>query len=349
MLALKEAVAGARPCFDLGLRRNRRWDLGGASPRPLVASYNPLSAAHQTIVITHLPQIASLADQHFSVRKQQVQQRTHHRGRATRRQGPRRRKLPICWPAKTIFGYSAPTRPRNAAIARAMLAQFPQHPAGSARPLPTPLHCPRGRTAQLQARAPADHCRHHGHRRRLDGAALRPSLPASARYSTRWPIKFFLACLLGGLVSLARFAAVAFWGCCLSATWQSYWWGGTALCVSQGLVIAANRWGQNTRPSAWYLRPSAYVLEAPASLRTGLGLAAASLIVVSSLSYAQLALRLSRREQKKLAGRESVGLDQAIPAQNRPRRGGGGWGVYADHFHHLEPQGPACADRLLPT
>ena len=65
----------ARPRFDLGLRRNRRWDLG-THRRGRRSQTTVLAAAHQTIVITHLPQIASLADQHFSVRKQQEQQRT---------------------------------------------------------------------------------------------------------------------------------------------------------------------------------------------------------------------------------------------------------------------------------
>ena len=75
MLALKEAVAGRDLVstlvfdeIDAGISGH----IAAAVGRKLQA----LSAAHQTIVITHLPQIASLADQHFSVRKQQVQQRT---------------------------------------------------------------------------------------------------------------------------------------------------------------------------------------------------------------------------------------------------------------------------------
>ena len=75
MLALKEAVAGRDLVstlvfdeIDAGISGH----IAAAVGRKLQA----LAAAHQTIVITHLPQIASLADQHFSVRKQQEQQRT---------------------------------------------------------------------------------------------------------------------------------------------------------------------------------------------------------------------------------------------------------------------------------
>ena len=71
---------------------------------------------------------------------------------------------------------------------------------------------------------------------------------------------------------------------------------GGLLLRSQGLVIAANRWGKYTT-LCMALAAFSYVIEAPASLRTGLGLAAAALIVVSSLSYAQLALRLSKRDR----------------------------------------------------
>ena len=55
-------------------------------------------------------------------------------------------------------------------------------------------------------------------------------------------------------------------------------------------------WGKYTT-LCMVLTALSYVIETPASLRTGLVMAAAALVVVSSLSYAQLALRLLRRDR----------------------------------------------------
>jgi CDP-diacylglycerol--glycerol-3-phosphate 3-phosphatidyltransferase len=106
--------------------------------------------------------------------------------------------------------------------------------------------------------------------------------------------KIFLACLLGGLV-LWRDLPLWLLGMLFARDLGIVLVGGLLL-RSQGLVIAANRWGKYTTLSM-VLTALSYVLEAPASLRTGLGLAAAALVVISSLSYAQLALRLSKRDQ----------------------------------------------------
>ena len=106
--------------------------------------------------------------------------------------------------------------------------------------------------------------------------------------------KIFLACLLGTLVHwrdlplwllamlLVRDLAIVLVG--------------GVLLRSQGLVIAANRWGKYTTV-CMALTAFSYVLEAPFSLRTGLSLAAAALVVISSLSYAQVALRLLQRDR----------------------------------------------------
>ena len=101
--------------------------------------------------------------------------------------------------------------------------------------------------------------------------------------------KIFLACLLGGLV-LWRDFPLWLLGMLFVRDLGIVLVGGLLL-RSQGLVIAANRWGKYTT-LCMALTAFSYVIEAPTSLRTGLGLAAAALIVVSSLSYAQLALRL---------------------------------------------------------
>ena len=106
--------------------------------------------------------------------------------------------------------------------------------------------------------------------------------------------KIFLACLLGGLV-LWRDLPLGLLGMLFVRDLGIVLVGGL-LWRSQGLVIAANRWGKYTTV-CMALTAFSYVIEAPASLRTGLGLAAAALVVVSSLSYALLALRLSRGEQ----------------------------------------------------
>ena len=75
MLALKEAVAG-RDLVSTLVFDEIDAGISGRIAAAVGRKLQALAAAHQTIVITHLPQIASLADQHFSVRKQQGQQRT---------------------------------------------------------------------------------------------------------------------------------------------------------------------------------------------------------------------------------------------------------------------------------
>ena len=106
--------------------------------------------------------------------------------------------------------------------------------------------------------------------------------------------KIFLACLLGGLVlwrDLPLWLLVMLFVRDLGIVLV-----GGLLLRSQGLVIAANRWGKYTT-LCMALTALSYVLEAPTSLRTGLGLTAAALVVISSLSYAQLALRLLQRDR----------------------------------------------------
>lgn len=105
--------------------------------------------------------------------------------------------------------------------------------------------------------------------------------------------KIFLACLLGGLVLWREFPLwllgmllVRDVGIVLAGGW---------LWRSRGLVIAANRWGKYTTCCMGFAALS-YVLAAPASVRAGLGLAAAALVVISSASYVRLAFKLSRRD-----------------------------------------------------
>ena len=75
MLALKEAAAG-RDLVSTLVFDEIDAGISGRIAAAVGRKLQALAAAHQTIVITHLPQIASLADRHFSVRKQQKQQRT---------------------------------------------------------------------------------------------------------------------------------------------------------------------------------------------------------------------------------------------------------------------------------
>ena len=77
MLALKEAVAG-RDLVSTLVFDEIDAGISGRIAAAVGRKLQSLAAAHQTIVITHLPQIASLADQHFSVRKQQSATADHH-------------------------------------------------------------------------------------------------------------------------------------------------------------------------------------------------------------------------------------------------------------------------------
>ena len=90
MLALKEAVAG-RDLVSTLVFDEIDAGISGRIAAAVGRKLQSLAAAHQTIVITHLPQIASLADQHFSGAQAAGATADHHRGRAARRNGPRRR------------------------------------------------------------------------------------------------------------------------------------------------------------------------------------------------------------------------------------------------------------------
>lgn len=75
MLALKEAIAG-RDLVSTLVFDEIDTGISGRIAAAVGRKMQALSASHQTITITHLPQIASLADRHFSVRKRQVEKRT---------------------------------------------------------------------------------------------------------------------------------------------------------------------------------------------------------------------------------------------------------------------------------
>ena len=75
MLAFKEAVAG-RDLVSILVFDEIDAGISGHVAAAVGRKMQGLSASHQTIAITHLPQIASLADQHFSVRKRQFKGRT---------------------------------------------------------------------------------------------------------------------------------------------------------------------------------------------------------------------------------------------------------------------------------
>ena len=74
MLALKTAMAGSHPValifdeIDTGV--------GGKTAEALGAKMAELSRSNQVLCVTHLPQIASMADRHFRVRKEVVGDRT---------------------------------------------------------------------------------------------------------------------------------------------------------------------------------------------------------------------------------------------------------------------------------
>ena len=75
MLAFKDAVA-ERDLVSILVFDEIDAGISGHIAAAVGRKMQALSASHQTIAITHLPQIASLADQHFSVRKRQIKKRT---------------------------------------------------------------------------------------------------------------------------------------------------------------------------------------------------------------------------------------------------------------------------------
>ncbi len=75
MLALKELIAG-RDLVSVLVFDEIDAGISGHIASAVGRKLQALSDSHQIIVITHLPQIASLADHHFSVRKREVGQRT---------------------------------------------------------------------------------------------------------------------------------------------------------------------------------------------------------------------------------------------------------------------------------
>ena len=75
MLAFKDAVA-ERDLVSILVFDEIDAGISGHIAAAVGRKMQALSASHQTIAITHLPQIASIADQHFSVRKRQIKKRT---------------------------------------------------------------------------------------------------------------------------------------------------------------------------------------------------------------------------------------------------------------------------------
>lgn len=75
MLAIKEAIA-ERDLVPVLVFDEIDAGISGRIAAAVGRKMQGLSASHQTIAITHLPQIASLADHHFSVRKEAADKRT---------------------------------------------------------------------------------------------------------------------------------------------------------------------------------------------------------------------------------------------------------------------------------
>lgn len=71
MLAIKEAIA-ERDLISVLVFDEVDTGISGRIAAAVGRKLQALATSHQTVVITHLPQIASLADHHFSVRKEKV-------------------------------------------------------------------------------------------------------------------------------------------------------------------------------------------------------------------------------------------------------------------------------------
>ena len=86
--------------------------IGGRVAEVVGRKLRALAERHQVLCVTHLPQIASLADRHFAVRKR-VEQGPHgHRGAPARRRRSASRRSRVCW------GGRRSPRPRAATPAR---------------------------------------------------------------------------------------------------------------------------------------------------------------------------------------------------------------------------------------
>lgn len=86
MLAIKEAIA-ERDLISVLVFDEVDTGISGRIAAAVGRKLQALAASHQTIVITHLPQIASLANHHFSVRKDKVGTRTTTRVQALDKEG----------------------------------------------------------------------------------------------------------------------------------------------------------------------------------------------------------------------------------------------------------------------
>ena len=80
-LALKTCLAAAKPAAGAAARRTLVFDevdagVGGSAAEAVGRRLKRLSASAQVLCVTHLPQIASFADHHYRVDKQEVRGRT---------------------------------------------------------------------------------------------------------------------------------------------------------------------------------------------------------------------------------------------------------------------------------
>ena len=140
MLALMSVAAAAGPAtlvfdeVDAGI--------GGQTARAVGEQLRALAAGRQVLCITHLPQIASLADRHFTIVKDtSVGPGPHHR-RPARARRRRRRRSSACWARTAATWRRAATRrscsrPRDGRSRRPR-ARGARRPAASppARPPP---------------------------------------------------------------------------------------------------------------------------------------------------------------------------------------------------------------------
>ena len=89
------SCAPTRPASRSSSTRSTRAS-AGAWPRWSGASCRPSPSKQQVLCVTHLPQIASFADQHLAVRKQVTRGRTADRGRRRCRRATASRRSRVC-------------------------------------------------------------------------------------------------------------------------------------------------------------------------------------------------------------------------------------------------------------
>ena len=96
--------------------------IGGRVAEVVGRKLRAMAERHQVLCVTHLPQIASLADRHFVVRKRVERGRTVTDVRCARRTPSASRRSRACWRGETITETRARKHAREMVESRGAVA-----------------------------------------------------------------------------------------------------------------------------------------------------------------------------------------------------------------------------------